>query len=151
MAYTEIVSMLDAEIARLEKARELLLELLPAAAALKPVRTAAGEQPTPPVDERAAEEQEAVAIKVLRPRRSYTPRTKRNRVATEPDGALRTSVPAGPVAVSADDVRRRLQLQKGAAAAPSPLPAKEPLTWRAEAEQARRGGDLLQRFMEMGS
>ena len=139
MDYPEILALLDEEIARLEKARELL--------AHQPAPTRVTLKRKPLVERSAPEITTLIAslvpeIQHLRPRmpRKLERRPRTPAVSPLNAGALRGTIPAGPVAISAD-AARHAQVQRREAEAV--LIAK-----KADAPQTLSAEMLLQRWLQ---
>ncbi len=159
MTRTDIIAQLDAEIDLLIRARDILeaplsnfksvstpkaktkvtaknrkQPVIAAAPAATPVETRAVAAPPPPPP--AAEPQ----VRVVPPRR----RMERRQLQTDKNGkspaALSGFVPAGPVAVSANEARKVQERS----AAPAPTPIAEEI--RSEIGSERSLGSLIQAF-----
>ena len=126
MAYPYILALLDEEIARLERVRELL------AAQPEPIVLSPPSNDTLDLPFSEQPVQLPLTPKTRRPRKAETtPRASRTRKpAPIIAGALSGSIPAGPVAISADVARQGQSLrleatrEKESAASSQPLSAE---------------------------
>ena len=171
MLLAELIPFLDLEIDRLQRARDLLAYVPPLAnvsaiarkKAAPKTKPKAGPEPkssgsdveqgiaavalveaavAPPV---VAETAQVVVVKPYDPSRRQRP-VRRKQVVVE-DTALRGSVPAGPVVVSANEARRS-QALKAAEAAKTPT-EPQPFEWRVSATETSSMEAALQRLMDM--
>jgi hypothetical protein len=174
MQLEHLIPHLDAEIDRLQRARDLLAfvpskkELaesfggitLRRVSAYAPERDAAPAkqelQTTEPAAA-AAPVRPEVQIHVVRKRRAYTRKehSSRKRHAVVEDTALRGPVPTGPVVVSAEEVRKAQasKIEQAGKAAESKRTGGDlvsSFSWRSRSSDGRSVDSMLQRLINLG-
>ncbi len=154
MLLAHLLPFLDAEIDRLQRARDLLA-YVPAPSesiAATPLHTAeAAPSPASPEIEQPAAAQLAPRVLILKPHRRGAERASRRKTAPVADTALRGAVPAGPIVVSAQAVRQA-QENKVSHSGKAIAEAVPAFDWRPRANQAPDvEAQLLRRLLDIGN